>query len=424
MTPFEQIQHHIQKGAEALSLTKAEQKKLLTPYAIRETALKVNIGGEECSLDAYRVQFNNARGPYKGGVRFHPDADIDEVQALAAAMMIKCAVIDIPLGGAKGGVAFDPKACTTEEVETVSRAYAEAMAPFIGVDIDIPAPDVYTNAQVMSWMLDTYEKTVKKSEPGVVTGKPLELGGSRGRDTATAQGGIYVLNEHIAHTGKSPHGVTVAVQGFGNAGATAAKLLHGAGYTVVAISDSQGTLYNASGLDPIAVEKVKLATKSVTGLYCEGGVCDDEAMLRDGAEVLDVDAIIAIDCDVLVPAALDNAITSENVADVKATVVLELANNPVSPEADNILFERGVVVLPDVLVNAGGVTVSYFEWVQNRMQYYWEESEVQEKLKKQMVQAYAALREQVQEKHISYREAAYRTGIERVVEAMRLKGHF
>lgn len=424
MTPFEQIQQHIHAATEALELSEPLTRELLKPYEIHQKSLSVELAGKQTLLEAYRVQFNNARGPYKGGIRFHPDADLDEVKALAAAMAVKCAVVDIPLGGAKGGVVFDPKTASGGEIEMIARSYAEAMADHIGVDRDIPAPDVYTNPQVMSWMLDAYEKHAGKSEPGVVTGKPLELGGSQGRDTATAQGGVYVLEEYMAQNNSDSAAKTVAVQGFGNAGAAAARLLHELGYTIVAVSDSQGTLYNPKGLDPVAIDKAKQERRSVTGLYCEGGVCDNEAMERDGAEVLGPEAVLTLECDVLIPAALDNVITAGNADDVQATVVLELANNPVTPEADASLYKRGVTVIPDVLANAGGVTVSYFEWVQNRQQFYWQYAEVQEKLKEKMVAAFTDLTKVVYTQNVSYRAAAYQTGIERIVQAMKLKGHF
>lgn len=423
MTPFEQISQHIQVACDALELTTSEQEVLQTPYCIHEKTLSVEVGEETLALPAYRVQFNNARGPYKGGIRFHQDANLDEVKALAAAMAVKCAVVGIPLGGAKGGVTFNPKEHSAQTLQRVARAYAEAMSDFIGVDQDIPAPDVYTNAQIMSWMLDAYEKKTKKSEPGMITGKPLAIGGSVGRDTATAQGGVYVLEELLSHHDMKPAQTTVAVQGFGNAGATVAKLLHRAGYTIVAVSDSQGTLYSPRGLDPVAIERTKNEHKAVTSLYCQAGVCDTQAMTTDEVQVLDRDAILSLECDVLVPAALDNVITESNAEDVQAKVILELANNPTTPEADAILENKNVIVLPDVLVNAGGVTVSYFEWVQNRQQYYWENDEVQQRLKKQMVTAYLAVHDLVQEKDVSYRTAAYQVGVAKIVEAMRLKGH-
>lgn len=423
MTPFEQIQHHIQNAAGLLDLTQNEIQSISTPYAIHETKLKVKAEKNFKEFDAYRVQFNNARGPYKGGIRFHPGANLEEVKALASAMAIKCAVVNIPLGGAKGGVVLDPKKQTIETVEAVSRAFARSMYDFIGVDRDIPAPDVYTNAQIMSWMLDEYEKIAGKSEPGAFTGKPLALGGSQGRDTATAQGGAYVLEEYIKHSKQNRESLKVAIQGFGNAGATIAKLLHNLGYTIVAVSDSQGTLYNENGLDPIAVEKAKIEKKSVTSLYCEGTVCDTEAMQHDGAKVMDETDILFVDCDVLIPAALDNVITEKNVASVRASIILELANNPITPEADSILFENDVVVIPDVLANAGGVVVSYFEWVQNRQQYYWELSDVLHKLQSIMTVAYNDVKDTSGEKNISYRQAAYLIGTSRIIEAMRLKGH-
>jgi len=424
MTPFEQIQQHINTATDSLGLTDREKEIIAQPYQVHDEQISVTYKGSQTQLSAYRVQFNNARGPYKGGIRFHPDADIEEVKALAAAMAVKCAVVDIPLGGAKGGVAFDPKEATLTELEAISRAYAEKMADALGVDKDIPAPDVYTNGQVMSWMLDAYEKKVGHSEPGMITGKPIALGGSVGRDTATAQGGVHVLQAHVAHTEDEAAKLKVAIQGFGNAGATVAKLLHAAGYVVVAVSDSSGTLYNPNGLDPVAVEKAKSERKSVTGLYCEGEVCDLHAMEEDGAQVLSAEAVLTLPCDILVPAALDNVITTENANEIKARIILELANNPTTPEADQILFERGVTVLPDVLANAGGVVVSYFEWVQNRQQYYWELEEIQTKLKKIMLTAYAQVRDLAQTQSLSYRASAYRIGVGKITDAMRLKGHF
>ncbi|MFT5036583.1 MAG: glutamate dehydrogenase/leucine dehydrogenase [Candidatus Azotimanducaceae bacterium] len=428
MTPFEQIKSHIQTAVGQLpergvEISDVEIEKLLTPYHVHEAVLEVETEKGNESFPAYRVQFNNARGPYKGGIRFHQDADIEEVKALAAAMAVKCSVAGIPLGGAKGGVVINPKEYSDTDIQKVAREYARAFAPYIGVDQDIPAPDVYTTPEIMAWMLDEYEKAIGKSEPGMITGKPIALGGSQGRGTATAQGGVYLIEEHMRLLGKNPSDTRVAIQGFGNAGAVVAKLLHDQGYIIVAVSDSQGTLYNKNGLDPIAVEKAKHEKKSVTGLYCEGTVCDIEAMEKDGAEVLDADAVLSVVCDLLIPAALDNVIHEDNVADVQATIVLELANNPISPEADRILFEKGVTIIPDVLANAGGVTVSYFEWVQNRQQLYWAEEDVFHKLKDIMLKAYAEMRTTVGDRKMSFREAAYENGVERIVEAMRLKGH-
>lgn len=423
MTPFEQIQSHIQRAVHSLHISEENAGALLTPYHVHQLDLHVETKSGSETFSAYRVQFNNARGPYKGGIRFHQDADVAEVSALAAAMAVKCAVVDIPLGGAKGGVTINPKKYDARDIERVSRAYAESFSDVLGVDQDIPAPDVYTTPEIMGWMLDAYEKKVGHSEPGMITGKPLCIGGSKGRATATAQGGVYVLEEHVRLENKKPEDLTVAIQGFGNAGATAARLLHDAGYTVVAVSDSKGTLYNPNGLDPIMVEKAKNEKHSVTGLYCEGSVCDIEAMQHDGAEVLDPDAVLTVDVDVLIPAALDNVIREDNVDAINAEIILELANNPITPEADEVLHSNGVVVIPDVLANAGGVTVSYFEWVQNRQQYYWTETEVFEKLKTIMLQSYASIRTHIDGTHKSYREAAYEIGVSRIFEAMKAKGH-
>jgi glutamate dehydrogenase len=421
MSPFEQIKSHINEAASSLSLTEYEKKKLLTPYKINTQTLEV-VGITE-GFQAYRVQFNNARGPYKGGVRFHPNADEDEVSALAAAMAIKCAVVNIPLGGAKGGVVIDAKKYDDSTIEKVARAYAEAFSDVIGVDKDIPAPDVYTTPQIMGWMLDAYEKKVGRSEPGMVTGKPVAIGGSQGRSAATAQGGVFILEEYIASLGKKPFDVSIAIQGFGNAGATAAILLSNLGYKIVAVSDSRATIYKKDGLDPQQIALCKKQGKAVTCDYCENDECDHKKANGDGFEILEPNAVLEVECDVLIPAALDNVINETNIDKVKANLILELANNPISPEADDRLYEKSVTVIPDVLANAGGVTVSYFEWVQNRQQYYWTEEEVNEKLKNIMITSFSQVTGLAEEKNISLRNAAYMIAVDRVVEAMRLKGH-
>ncbi len=425
MTPFEQIRSHMNKASSILELSSEERERLDTPDRIieKEITYRRDNGTEE-TLPAYRAQFNNARGPYKGGIRFHPKADIEEVKALAAAMAVKCAVVGLPLGGAKGGVTFDPKTRSAGEIERISRAYAQALSPYIGVDIDIPAPDVYTTPQIMAYMLDEYEKTVGHSEPGVITGKPLALGGSEGRDVATAQGGAYILHELLAEKGKSPEETRIAIQGFGNAGATMALILHGMGYCIVAVSDSQGTLYSKEGLDPHRVLTAKHKGDSVTSLYCKGSVCDELSLSQDGAEVLSADDILRVETDVLIPAALDNVIHKDNVASVKASIIFELANNPVTPEADEMLYARGVTVVPDVLANAGGVTVSYLEWVQNRQAYYFSKTEVMEKLHTIITNAYRHVASEAVGKGISLRESAYVIGIGRIHEAMKLRGRY
>jgi glutamate dehydrogenase/leucine dehydrogenase len=403
MDPFAQIIHHITRATAELS--DSERMLLLTPQAIHKDVLKVD--GNE--YEAYRVQFNNARGPFKGGIRFHPKADESEVSALAAAMAIKCAVVGIPFGGAKGGVVIDPKGVSLQQLEQVARAYVRAFGGHIGVDVDIPAPDVYTNAEIMGWMLDEYESLVGHSEPGVITGKPLVLGGSKGRDIATALGAVYVLEEYAAVKGKSVSDLSIAIQGFGNAGGTVAKLLHAKGCRIVAASDSKGTIISEKGLDPITLLAIKERG--------EGVVEAADATTKTGAS----DDVLFVPCDVLIPAALDNVITKDNAENVAAQIVLELANNPTTPEAETALVAKGVDVLPDVLVNAGGVVVSYFEWVQNREQFYWEETLVFDRLKQIMAKSFHDVHERKQTGK-TYREAAYSIGTGRIIEAMRARG--
>lgn len=423
-SPFAQVKGHMDEAIRALGLSSAEEAELTAADAVHQEVLTVETARGTETFPAYRVQFNNARGPYKGGIRFHPDADLDEVTALAAAMAVKCAVVNIPLGGAKGGIAFNPKVYDRRDIERIARAYIRALHEHIGVDRDIPAPDVYTTSEIMGWMLDEYEGIVQRSEPGMITGKPLALGGSKGRDEATAQGGVYVLAAHIADLGRRPQELSVAIQGFGNAGMVAAKLLHTAGYKIVALSDSKGTLHSPEGLDPYRVEEAKRGGSAVTSLYCEGTVCDEARLRADSAEVLPPEAVLSVPCDVLIPAALDNQIRADTAPGVQAQIILELANNPTTPEADALLAERGITVIPDVLANAGGVTVSYFEWVQNRQQYYWTLEQVQHSLREIMVDAYRAVVQRSQMDASTYRRAAYLLGMERIHEAMRLRGRY
>lgn len=422
-TPFENYLANLKKTKEILGLSDTTVEQLSTPQNVIEEEIEITRDdGSKESLNAYRVQWNNARGPFKGGIRFHPEADMDEVKALAALMAIKCAVVDIPLGGGKGGVQVNPKELSQSEIEQVARAWAKTMAGHIGVDKDIPAPDVYTNPQVMAWMVDEYEKATGKSEPGVITGKPVELGGSLGRGTATAQGGVHVLEEMVQKKGLDRSQLKVAIQGFGNAGYNAAKILHGLGYVIVAVSDSKGGVYSPKGLDPQSIYRAKQEKGSLSGLYCDGSVCDTEKMTEDQVELMGSADVLTVDADIVIPAALDRAINAENASGIKAKIVLELANGPTTPEADEILEGNGVLVIPDVLANAGGVTVSYFEWVQNRQQFYWTEQEVQERLKPIMVNAFHSVWEMSQDKSISMRQAAFVTGAQRIVAAMQLRG--
>lgn len=407
-TPFENIQKRIDTASKVLGLDSDIAKLLLQPENIVEKNLEVETSKGLKNFPAYRVQFNNARGPYKGGIRFHQDADLDEVSALAAGMAIKCSVVGIPLGGAKGGVTINPKEYTEADLEQVSRAFAREMAPYIGVDKDIPAPDVYTNAQTMSWMLDEYEKTIGKNEPGVITGKPIVLGGSLGRDTATAQGGVYVLHQYLETVEGGVKPKKVVVQGLGNAGYTAAEILHKAGHSIIGVSDSSGGVWSDTGFDPALVMKNK----------------EEGKKLGDGLKLHSVsnEELLLLPCDVLVVAALDNQLREDNAGEVKAKIILELANGPTTPEADKIFESKGIVVIPDVLANAGGVTVSYFEWVQNRQQFYWTLGEVQDKLKAIMVDSLHEVMN-FQKKYItSLRGASYLLAIHRLYEAMRLRG--
>jgi len=416
-TPFENYKQYVREVGKINGLSESEINQFEIPNNILEKDIEIKRDdGSTEVLRGYRVQFNNARGPYKGGIRFHKEADLDEVKALAALMAIKCAVVNIPLGGGKGGVQFDPKLYSEKEIEEVARGWVRAMGDNIGVDKDIPAPDVYTNPQIMAYMLDEHEKLVGKNDPGFITGKPLSLGGSKGRTEATGQGGVYVLEALREELGKEKGELRVAIQGFGNVGYYVAKLLFELGYLIVAVSDSKGGLYSKNGLDPNMIQKAKEEKGSVNGLYC-----DAKRLEEDDVQIITNDEILVSDCDVLIPAAMDRQITDENAKDIKAKIILELANGPTTPEADKILKEKGVIVVPDVLSNAGGVTVSYFEWVQNRQQYYWTEAEVLSKMHPIMTDAFRAVWGIMEDKKITLREAAFSLAISRIIEAMRLR---
>lgn len=411
-TPFANYLSRLEQARQILALPASDIAPLQSPQNSIETDIEiVRDTGEKISLKAYRVQFNNARGPYKGGIRFHPQADLDEVKALAAAMAIKCAVVGIPFGGAKGGVQFDPKTYSPSEIQSVGRAWARAMVKHLGVNRDIPAPDVYTTPQIMGYILDEYEKAVNHSEPGVITGKPLSLGGSLGRDVATAKGAYYVLEAFLASQSTPLTGQRVIVQGFGNAGRHLAFMLGDAGATVVGISDSRCALFSPRGLNLESVANHKDLHPSLEG-YSASGV----QLLTNGELLLQ-------SADVLIPAALDNQLRLDNAPQIKAKYILEVANGPTAPEADTIFEANGVRVIPDVLVNAGGVTVSYFEWVQNRSGFYWTEEEVFSRLKPIMVRSLQEVQALSQSKQISYRQAAFVLAVEKIVEASRDRGN-
>lgn len=376
------------------------------PVAMDDGSLKV--------FQGYRVQHNNTLGPYKGGVRYHPQVTVDEVKALALWMTIKCAVAGLPFGGAKGGIAVDPKQLSKEELERLTRGYTRAIAPVIGPKLDIPGPDVNTNETIMYWIADEYRKLVGKWTPAVATGKPLEYGGSEGRLSATAQGALYVF-ELMAEKLKLKHKASVAIQGFGNAGYFMAKFLHEAGYRIVAVSDSQGAVYVHDGLDPDATLKCKKEKGTVAGCYCKGSVCD----IRFG-KTIDPGELLSLPVDVLIPAALENAIHLGNARRIEAKVIFELANGPTTPEADKILKQRGVTVVPDILTNAGGVTVSYFEWLQNMKGEKWNKERVTQELHKYMKQAFERVWQTKFAFKTDLRTAAFLTALEKIMSKMKV----
>ncbi|GAB4565672.1 MAG: Glu/Leu/Phe/Val dehydrogenase [Anaerolineae bacterium] len=356
----------------------------------------------------YRCQHNTARGPAKGGIRYHPSVTMEEVAALAMWMTWKCAVVGIPYGGGKGGVVCDPKQISMRELERLTRRFTAEISIIIGPDRDIPAPDVNTTPQVMAWLMDTYSMGVGYTVPGVTTGKPLELGGSLGRNEATARGALFCIRKAAKRLGLDLHGATVVIQGYGNAGSVAAKLLHQDGAKVIAVSDSKGGIYNPHGLDPNAVLQHKSETGSVVGF--------------PGADVITNEELLTLPCDILVPAALEKQLHAGNADQVKARIIAEAANGPTEPEADQIFFERGIFVIPDILCNAGGVTVSYFEWVQDLQFFFWDEEQVERSLERVMNNAFDAVMAIADEKKVHNRLAANILAIDRVVRAVMLRG--
>ncbi len=393
-------------------------ESLRRPAATLAANLPVRMDdGSTRYFEAFRCRYNDVRGPAKGGIRFHPAVDRDEVQALALWMTLKCAVVDVPYGGGKGGVVVDPKALSRMEVERLARAYIRAMAEFIGPDTDIPAPDVYTNERIMGWMADEYETIVGRKAPAVITGKPLALGGTPGREEATGRGAWLVIRELARTLGWKPSAIRVAVQGFGNAGYHVARLLQGDGYRIVALSDSKGGIYSEKGFDVESVRREKLASQELRGVYCEGSVChavDHERITNE--------ELLELDVDLLVPAALEGVIGPGNAERIRARVIAEVANGPIRGEVDRLLFERGVVVLPDVLTNAGGVTVSYFEWVQNRQGLRWSLEEVRRRLGEVLPAAFREVHGLARAEAIPFRDAAYRLALQRIAEATAAQG--
>ena len=408
MNVYDNALRQLETAAKVMDLHPDTLAKLSSPERVVMASLPVKMdNGTLRMFQAYRVQYNSARGPYKGGIRFHPQVSLDEVKALSFWMAIKCATVDIPMGGGKGGVILDPKALSENEIERLSRAWIRAFRPVIGPEKDIPAPDVYTTPQIMAWMADEFSQLEGKPSLGVVTGKPVEFGGSLGRGTSTAQGGFYVLQAAVKQLDLTAQGLKVAIQGFGNAGAVMANLLFEAGYKVVAIADSSAAIYDANGLDIPELMQYKNETKSIKGFK--------------GSKEISTEELFALEVDVLIPAALENQITEDNAENIKAKILLELANGPTTPEADDILFKNKVVLIPDVLANAGGVTVSYFEWLQNLSNNYWSEEEVDKELRDRMMPAWSAVWDAGQKYQVNLRSAAFVTALERIDKASRAR---
>jgi glutamate dehydrogenase/leucine dehydrogenase len=410
INPFETAKQQVDITAKLIGLDPSLAEVLKHPK--RELTVNFPVRMDDGTYrvyTGYRVQYNMARGPTKGGIRYHPQVTLDEVRALAAWMTWKCAVVNIPYGGAKGGVICDPKNMSRGELERLTRRFASEIAPIIGPEMDIPAPDVYTDSQTMAWIMDTYSMQKGYSVPGVVTGKPISLGGSEGRGEATGRGCAYVIREAAKDAGVKVKGGTVAVQGFGNAGSVAANILQDEqGAKIVAVSDSKGGIYKADGLNVKAVEAHKAKTGSVVGFPGSKSITNDE--------------VLETKADILIPAALENQITKKNADKIQAKIVAEAANGPTLPEADTVLFERKIHVLPDVLANAGGVTVSYFEWAQDIQGYFWGLSEVNSRLERTMVESYNAVHRTAGEHKVHNRTAAYVVAIQRVVDALKLRG--
>ncbi|MGD0038006.1 MAG: Glu/Leu/Phe/Val dehydrogenase [Bacteroidota bacterium] len=407
---FNVLQQQITDAAKILNLDHATTSLLLWPQREFKFTMPVRMDSEEVKIfHGYRIQYNTARGPAKGGIRFHPDETVDSIRALAGWMTWKTAVLDLPLGGGKGGVVCNPRKMSERELENLSRAYVRAVVQYIGVDKDVPAPDVYTNPQTMAWMMDEYETLMQGHQPGVLTDKPQQIGGTQGRRDATARGGVIAVREACKVLGVDPTG-RFAIQGFGNAGQRAAllhqELLNGG--RLVAACDSRGGIYNPDGMNPKELVSYKLKTGSVVGF--------------PGTQSIPRDSVLELKVDVLYPAALENSINENNMERVKAKIVCELANGPTTPEADLFLNKRGIHVIPDILASAGGVTVSYFEMVQDKSSFFWDEETVHERLDEKMRKAYHTVQEAVREKKVHPRLAAMVVGVARVAEACKLRG--
>jgi glutamate dehydrogenase len=411
LNPFEIAKSQLKMACDRLGVDPVVYEILSRPYKVVEVSIPVKMDdGSVRVFTGYRAQHNNAIGPTKGGIRFHPNVTADEVKALATWMTFKCSVVGIPYGGAKGGIAVNPKELSKDELERLSRGFIDAIYEEIGPNKDIPAPDVNTNSQIMAWMLDEYNKISRKDSPGVITGKPLSVGGSKGRVAATGLGVAVTVRELAKKIGMELEGAKVAVQGFGNVGSYTALILKEYGARVVAVSNSRICIYSDKGIDVEKLMEYRGKTGNISGF--------------EGTEEIPKDEIFTLDVDILVPAALENVITTQNADKIKAKIVAEGANGPTTPEADEILDRKGVVVIPDILANAGGVTVSYFEWVQNLYGFYWTEEEILKREEKIMVEAFNNVYEISRQYNVNLRTAAYMLSVKRVAEAMKAKGWY
>ncbi len=408
--PFLNAQQDIDAAAKIGRFDQELIKVLKVPERILQVAIPIKMDNGNLKIfHGYRVQHSSARGPYKGGIRFHPQTNMDEVKALATWMSLKCAVIDIPFGGGKGGIEVNPKELSEKETECLTRGYVKKIFDFVGPEKDIPAPDVYTTPQIMAWYADEYSKLAKKKTPACVTGKPIDAGGSLGRDTATARGGQFVLEKFLQISKTRILTIkTVAVQGFGNAGANIAKLLHSAGYKVVAISDSSGGTINKNGLNPSELLQLKKKYKEISNIKNIQRISNEK--------------LLKLSVDVLIPAALEDVISEKNADKIKAKIILELANGPVTPEADKILAGKKIIVIPDILASAGGVTVSYFEWFQNMKKQKWTKKQIDKKLMTKMDAAIIAVYSASKKFKCSLRQAAYILAIKKIIDSMKTKG--
>ena len=411
LNPFHIASQQFDRAADILNLNSGIREVLRTPKRHLIVSIPTRMDdGQVKVFEGYRVQHNIARGPAKGGIRYHPDVTLDEVKALAAWMTWKTATVNVPYGGGKGGVICNPKKMSQKELENMTRRFAAELSIIIGPDRDIPAPDVYTNAQTMAWIMDTYSMIQGHSTLAVVTGKPIELGGSRGRNEATARGCLFTIREACKTRGINLSGATAVVQGYGNAGYISASLLAEDGAKIIAVSDSRAGILNTKGLDPKKVLAHKQETGSVVGF--------------PGADQITNEELLQLECDVLVPAALENQITMANAASVNAKIVAEAANGPTTPGADEILHDKGVFIIPDILANAGGVTVSYFEWVQDMQGFFWDEGEVNQQLEKIMIRAFHEVRQSAEKHKVHNRIGAYVLAVGRVAEATKVRGLF